>query len=616
MSPELLRLLLVSLRGRLVRTARMLRHPKYLVGFLIGIAWIVVWAGPTLMRMSIRVGLGDSVTEEMLGSLAPTLRLIAATGFAAAFSLAWLLPWGRLGMPFREAELNLLLAAPIPRRHLIQYGLLKNQGGIVIGAIVFTIFLGWGRPAERARLLVAFWLLLTLWDLLSKGRAMFLLRQRERPPRAAWIRRLVLVGGIVGFWIVAAPRAYELGFRLFEALREASGNFDLERIVAAIGSPAADTSLSWLLLPWLWAIAPLFALDAGTFVLSLLPLLGLLVLSNEAVVRSRARFEEPSFEHARREVRKRSPMRRYVKATRKARRRRPFVLKPVGRPELAVMWKNSIQITRWPLSTLARVAVTVVPVTAVVAAAAGLPGFVFAVMSIVGLAMMGFMPVMVGMAWNNDLRTELSRIELVRTWPVTSYRFVLAEVLTPALASLFVAMVGAGLALSGYLGAQLAQMLSGKDARILILPVGDGSTLLGMPYGAGLALFLLGALPLAGGIGLLSSALQNLMVLWFPAWTSHATDAAKGMAAMGHRLIFASALGLALMLGLLPSAALVAALVLTQWAAGLPWTAWAFPVWGLAAAAPPVVGALFIVRAAGRLWERLDPASELLESAS
>jgi len=51
-----------------------------------------------------------------------------ATAFVTTFALVlpWLWPWGRPGLRLREAELTLLLQAPLTRRQVIGYGLLKS----------------------------------------------------------------------------------------------------------------------------------------------------------------------------------------------------------------------------------------------------------------------------------------------------------------------------------------------------------------------------------------------------------------------------------------------------------------------------------------------------------
>ena len=120
-------------------------------------------------------------------------------------------------------------------------------------------------------------------------------------------------------------------------------------------------------------------------------------------------------------------------------------------------------------------------------------------------------------------------------------------------------------------------------------------------------------LPVAAAVSFFSSALQNLATLFVPAWMAHSADRGQGLAAVGQRLVVSSALALALLLALIPSALLVGVAAVVQWWLGIPWSAWAFPIWGVLAAAPPLALGWLVVQAAGRLWERLDPSQEILE---
>jgi hypothetical protein len=67
------------------------------------------------------------------------------------------------------------------------------------------------------------------------------------------------------------------------------------------------------------------------------------------------------------------------------------------------------------------------------------------------------------------------------------------------------------------------------------------------------------------------------------------------------------------MLALIPGGLLVGAAALAQKGLGIPWSAWAFPLWGVLAAGPQFAMGWFMVQAGGRLWERLDPSQEILE---
>ena len=93
-------------------------------------------------------------------------------------------------------------------------------------------------------------------------------------------------------------------------------------------------------------------------------------------------------------------------------------------------------------------------------------------------------------------------------------------------------------------------------------------------------------LAIAAAVSFFWSALQNLATLFVPAWMAHSADRSQGIAVFGQRMLFSAALGLALLIALIPSALLVGAAAGVQWWLGIPWSAWAFPFWGVLAAAP------------------------------
>ena len=136
---------------------------------------------------------------------------------------------------------------------------------------------------------------------------------------------------------------------------------------------------------------------------------------------------------------------------------------------------------------------------------------------------------------------------------------------------------------------------------------------MGVHAGLATVLLVLSYLPMAAAVSFFSSALQNLATLFVPAWMAHSADRSQGLAAVGQRMLISAALGLALLLALIPGALLVGAAAGVQVWLGVPWSAWAFPFWGVLAAAPELALGWLIVQVAGRLWEQLDPSQEILE---
>jgi hypothetical protein len=422
-NPTLARLTLLSIRGRFKRWLRLMRQPKYLAGFLIGAGYLVFVFSRAFSDDEGRYVL-KGWQNELTADLGPLIELGAALAVALALSIAWLLPWGRLGLRLKEAELHLLLPAPVTRREIIQYAALKGQRGILISALIISLFAGTGELGDQLRMVVAVWLLFTLWDLNNRWRSMFLIRQRELPAEKARLRRLVLTLVIVSFWgvlsLMLLPRWAPL-----QALAVA-GSLELGDLGHAATDSLAGVA-GWLLMPFRWALGPAFTNGTGAFLLALLPPLLMLVAQHELLMRSPARFEEEALQHARHDARKRTRSFRFEKMSASSRRRVPFHLAPGGGAVIALLWKNLLQLGRFPvrgwlyIGLGALLVVVTAPTLGVSAAFSG-------IILVVGLIMVIGFPLIGAMSLRNDMRTELGHIDLVRTWPVSGMRFVLGQV--------------------------------------------------------------------------------------------------------------------------------------------------------------------------------------------
>jgi hypothetical protein len=575
LSPALLHLLRLSVRGRLRRLARQLRQPRYLLGFAIAVGWILFWLGNWSRGGGVREILFLRAREDLSGDPTTLIQLLVSLFLALGMSLSWSVPFGRLGLPLKESELQILLPAPVSRRHLVQYALLKSQLPVLLTALVFSFVFGSGQTGDQLRAFVGMWLLFTAIDWQGRLRSMFLLRRRELRPAAGWIWLVAVWGAVVLFWVVLAPRVFALGVRIVAVVRDLSPDDfdDLQRLASRVMDVTPDGLSLALLAPFRWLIAPALAEDWGSFLLSLAAPLVLLALLHEAIVRSRARFEEASLRQARVEASKKAETHKLERLSTRRRRRNVFRLPPRGRPEVAVLWKNLHQVARAPLVGA-------------------------------GLLVLG-----------NDMRVELRHLEQVRTWPVPARRLVLAEVLSSALVSVVFAVLGSALVAAGYYGARLHAALHGGRSDVAVFSA-DGAQALGMTPALVLPFLMAGLLPLAGGVAVLFSSLQNLATLMFPAWVGLGRRAPRGMEVMGQQLLLAVALGLLLMAGLIPGALLLGIALLAQWLIDIPWHGVELPLWGALASAPLYVEAWLLVRVGAARWERLDPSSEVLEVAS
>ncbi|MFQ5744023.1 MAG: putative ABC exporter domain-containing protein [Acidobacteriota bacterium] len=628
MNSALLFLLVRSLRGRVVRSLRLFKQPKYLAGILGFLLWMLFWMSDLIFRVfsvqekggPVELHTGGNLLDRITGlgvdGLA-TVHLLVALGLAAVITLWWLIPWGKVALNLREAEIHLLLPTPIKRRHLIQYATLKSQPGILFGCLMMSFFLGPGGGLAGLHWFVATWIFLTTWDLHAKGRGLWVAKLKQLTATQTTRRRLCLLAVVVVFWalvgqaIAGAIRAYPVdpGQGAFEFVRE---------VIVTHGPRARQGLLGTALTPFLWLTAPFFTAAAGdgdltAALLSLTMPLLILLAHNEWVVRSRTKFEEAALAHARRELVKKDSRSRFWKIASRKRRQVPFPLPPKGAAEVAILWKNLILVRRTRLSRTVMWGLTVVAVAGALPAVLGAPFWIFALLEIVGIALLAIVPMVAGHHYRNDLRTDLQNVELLRCWPLPGWRLVAAEVLAPATIATMGAALGAGLILAGDWGTRLRSSQALFDTGGKVITLTRVAELMGVSQPLLVPLFLLAALFVIVAVATLSVALQNIAVLLFPGWLSLGAEKQPGAASFGQNLLVFSAMSIALLLGTVPAALLVGSILLVQlFVLHVAISVWELPLLGAIAATPILAVAALLVQAGGKLWDRLDPSLEIL----
>jgi hypothetical protein len=629
MNPALIYLLWRSLRGRIVRAVRLLKQPKYLVGILGFIAWMTFWVGGPLFfdddRGNGRVELVNvELAYRMLGEAIPAVHAAVALGLALLFSVWWLAPWGKLALGLNEAEIHILTPMPVKRRHLIQYATLKSQPGILFGTTMMTIFLGYGGPLSRLRWFLIFWLLLTLWDMHAKGRSLWLHRQKELSPARAWRNRALLLAGVLVYWMVVTSVLTSLVSELvpLPPLPDYRATIDfIRQTLTRIAPEVRSGLLGWALLPFLWVTAPLFTAVPGTPVAEQLTAIAipvaLLVAHNEWVVRSQVKFEEAALAHARREADKKQSAARYWKRSLRSRRQVPFALPPQGPPEVAILWKNAMVVTRLSFRSLALLGLAASGAAAgVTVVLRGYQPIGFILMSI-GFMAMALAPIAAAQSYRNDLRADLLRVEMVRPWPIEGWKLFAAEVAGPTVFAGMTALLGAAMLLAVDLAMafnRVAVFTIATD-QVRLTPARVAAAL-GVPHLLLVPLIVLGILPVVLALAALSATLQNLVVLLFPGWMHLGSDKQQGAAAFGQNMISFLALMLVSTLSLLPGALIIGIIVAVQalWF-GVAIVAWELPAFGLIVTVPILATAALVIRAGGRVWDRLDPSQEILAGA-
>ena len=124
--------------NRLLMRFKRLRQPKYLVGAIVGALYFYWYFGHILFW---RIGKSGSGPAGSGGwSIDPSLyESIGAIILAVIVVLRWIVPDQRAALVFTEAEVAFLFPAPITRRGLIQYKLLRSQLGILFSVMFLTL---------------------------------------------------------------------------------------------------------------------------------------------------------------------------------------------------------------------------------------------------------------------------------------------------------------------------------------------------------------------------------------------------------------------------------------------------------------------------------------------
>ncbi len=606
-----------SLRGRLVRKVRRLREPRYLIGFLVGAGWLGFWFSHAFSGgdLPLRLGLPEQVLRELAGPLADGVQLAVCTLIALLLAIWWALPFGKHAIELSEAELHLLLPAPLPRRRLIQYAMLRSQPAVAFGAAIITVVAGVREPLAVARTFAATWLVLSLWDLHGKARSLWLAQLDQLPARAAWRRRLTLWAVVAGVTLLLTLAVAQVAAAALADPSWSTQRLDGETLARLLGRHVATARrglLGWLLTPLLWLTGPWFAHarpGAGALVGAAVwvPPSLLLLLHHEWVVRSQARFEEAALASARRRSRAADPAARYWRGSARRRRAHPFRLPPGAGAEVAIVWKNLLQVHRWPLAW-SGAAIAGVATAALLACAVGLaPPWTARVLLITGAAMLALPPLLTPRSVRCDLRADLLKVEVVRTWPLPAWRFFLAQAASPALLASLQSLAGA-LLIVAVVGADAVGVLPG-GALPAPPAAGIGGT---TPLFAAVALTA-AALPWSAALALLGSLLENLAALLFPSWVELGLQRKQAAARTGQNMLVFLALSLLMAAALAPAAAVVAAwLAIRLWLWQLPLRAWELVLLAWVALVPVLAVLAALVSFGARAWERLDPSAEIL----
>ena len=572
-------------RNRLLTRVRRLRQPKYLFGAIVGGLYFYWYFFRTLGRGGRGVRFSPE-QQDMAQAIAALVLLILVL-------LAWILPHSRAALSFTEAEVAFLFPAPIGRRTLIHFKLLKSQAVIFLSAIFMTLIgrsWGGGNPVRCA---LGWWVVFATLNLHSLGCSFARTRLMDRG-LSNWWRRIFILGAVglmaagIIFWLryTVPPPPPITGETTDFSLTGRYANEYANQILHS-------GPLPYLLLPFRLVVAPSFAANAGQFLIALGPALIVMGLLYWWVIRSNVAFEEASVELSRKTAERMAAIRSgNWQAARKPKKagRSPFLLRPTGLPAVALFWKN---LTSAGSLVTARVWIFLVwfvvfagfMLQSQMRQAGGLGAeLAFFALMLAGLSLF-WGPQML----RNDLRQDLPATDVLKMFPMPGWQVVLGEVLAPAaiLAAvqwllLLVALILFPNRFNDY-STTPGQRISFAMAAAIVLPCVD----------------------------LIAMLIPNAAVLFFPAWFQLGKDGPRGFETTGQQLILMFGQLLVLALSLAPAAA---AFAVVYWISShlLP-SALSVLLGGAVAAALLLIEAGIGIRLLGGVFERFDLSGEVLQ---
>jgi ABC-2 type transport system permease protein len=551
-----------SLKNRVRRRLGRLRQPRYLLGMVAGVAYLYMSVVRNQMRTTGRNASG-------LLALVPHSPEIVTGGAVLLWLglvVVWLWPFPAAPWTFTGPEVHFFFTAPVTRRRLLSYKLLRGQVGVLFGVLIASFFSGAARAALSGRwsFVLGGWLFFAALQLHTKGAALTKSAFRapaRRVPVLAWASAALVVivsGMLAGIFAVH--------------LRDVPA-WSLGAVAAATLEASKSGIAAVLLWPFGALVRPVFAATPGAFAQALGPVVAILAVNYSWVISSDSNLEDAAAASEKRKSERRAaPVPTVTLPV-------PFSLAPSGRPETAVLWKNTILLGRYfSIGLVVRVLIPLVVLAVVIglqtrgSKAAPLFGILALFTMLVG-------PYMV----RNDLRHDMPRLPVLKTWPVAGRQLLVGELLAPTVV------------LTAF--AWFLLLLTMALARAW--PVGPKDIAERIALAVGVAV--VAPMVIAGQV-----FIQNAAVVLFPGWIATGGTRARGIEAMGQNMLMFFGTMLALAVGVLPAAAV---------ASGLGFLLWQLIGWSAVLPAAIVLAGLLgletwlVVGWLGRVLDRTEPAA-------
>lgn len=556
-----------SFRNRIVSRLKRLRNVRYLLSFIAGLTYFWFFAFRHLFD-------GRSPLQHTALPVTAFFVDVAAVLVLFMMLLAWALPKQSAGLTFSEAEIQFLFPAPITRRQLLLYKILRAQPQVFISSLVMSLLVF--RGGKFIGVWVCFFTLSIYFTLVALGRA------RLKMLGAGFLVRLPVIAG------AAAGLAYLLWRTIdLAAFRGMSGTLQRGRfpeLPALFHGAVADAIL---FLPRFFGHAVLPA-SIGQLLASCGVVMAIALLCFELAARTNIAVEEASIQASEKWARRRASMneQRIGRQVTFPRLPPPFRIPAGARPEVAIYWKNvtaGLRISSPWLLIMAVCALYFLGQSFYSTEPA-----VHMMLAMLSLVLAAMFPFLGSAVFTQDMRLDLPRIELLKSYPISGERLVAAEIAGPLT---FIAAV---------------ELMLLTVAAIIL----NGSNLpLRVEFLAS-AQFVVIALILATPVCAAQLLIRNAVPILLPGWALRAPDEQRGFIVMGQRLVMFAGNLLVLLLVLLPAACIVVpGLLMAKF-----WFGGSMPVVALTtvlAAALLFFEVWLGIRFLGHQFEKIDVTNEL-----
>lgn len=406
--------------NRLRSQAKRVKNPRYAVAMLIGLAYFY-WIFVQNPRASSESGVNpfaDLLSTPVTLPIGAALMLVMAARW-------WLFKSDRSSLAFTAAEVQFLFPAPISRRGLVHAKLVRGQIAIFLNVFIWTMLLrGGATTAAGWQRGIALWLMFSTVALHRLGAA--LVRTSALEHERAGKRRSIIPATIFMGILAGAAWGFISKWSEIQAATATSPRRLIDTLIAALKQPIPSIAL-W---PAKALLAPVLTFRTEQW-LPVIPFSALvLVLHYIWVLRMDASFEEAALEA----TQFRAEMVRNIRTSGGIRKRstkgklsRVPSLSLSGRPEIAITWKNiaaALRGTAWQLqTTIVFIGLTIFAVIAAFKSDDAAEIFV-------GLcAFWGIMSLIIGpLSMRYDLRHDLPRLAMLKTYPLSGTRIVAAEI--------------------------------------------------------------------------------------------------------------------------------------------------------------------------------------------